>query len=291
MENWATYKKEEIEGIWYVLEDDEIKHETETEEKADEFIKSKILEMGKNKNPELDKEKKVANNLENLLFNLEDRDEKRGKILNGVEDLKPEGKRMNFSTVQADAESEAKEVLQSVVKFYLDQDLINEEEYITAKQRVDELTLSNILFSLKTAQYAIIKLLEEIDLGNTHPRIFESLAQLQNQMMNIVKHQTAYVVTMQEGYKQIKHDSETISSKALKGSSTKKLMETSTGVKARGTKELMNNLDATEVEFEDVKEDEDKMTDAKNRPDAPEYAKIKKVDRKEDKYEIDEEQF
>jgi len=239
--------------------------------------------MSTNKpNPELDKEKRVAENLESLLFTMEDREDKKNKILSGMEDLKPEGTKMNFATVRSESEKEANDILDSVTKFYLSEEMAADEEYIQAKKKIDVLTLTNIIFSLKTVQYSTVKLLEEIDLGNTNPRVFEAIAQLQNQMMNIVKHQAAYTVSLQENYKQLKRDSETISPKALKESGAG-------GIKSRGTKDLMNNLENIDS-TEDVPYTEMSLTDAKNRPEAPEYAKTKKEDESKP-FQVDENQF
>ena len=250
--------------------------------------------MPKNPNhDELEKEKQVANNLESLLFNMEDKDLKRNKILGAaLEDMKPDGAKMNFSTVRGESEKEARDILESVTKFYLSEEMVNDEEYIKSKKKIDELTLTNIIFSLKTIQYSIVKLLEEIDLGNTNPRVFEALAQLQNQMMNTVKHQVAYTVSLQENYKQLKRDSETVSPKQLKESGRNSLLESGiTGVKTRGTKDLMNNLENS-VDFVDIPSpQEDRLTDPKNRPDTPTYAKEKKEEDTDKPFSVDENQF
>jgi hypothetical protein len=59
---------------------------------------------------------------------------------------------------------------------------------------------------MKTAEHAIIKLLEEIDNGNTHPRTFEVLSSLQRSKMEIVKHLAQFMVIMEQNYKNLKDD-------------------------------------------------------------------------------------
>jgi hypothetical protein len=59
---------------------------------------------------------------------------------------------------------------------------------------------------MKTAEHAIIKLLEEIDGGNLHPRTFEVLASLQRSKMEIVKHLAQFMVIMENNYKSLKED-------------------------------------------------------------------------------------
>ncbi len=258
----------------------------------------------RNNNKDLDKEKKVAKNLEELLLNTEERDEKREELIKAgsdIPDLKPT-EHMNFSNIQEEANKEAKRVIQSVIEFYVEKDVIKEKAYIKDKQRVDELTLSSVLFQLKTAQYAIIKALEEIDLGNTHPRIFESLASLQNQMMNIVKHQASLTIALQESYKSINIDSQTISPKQLKEATEDGTLiltggldkegKKVTGVKTRGTRNLIKNMrNIEDTEYEEIEEDEPRLTDAKRRPETPEYAKEKKSSEDDNYFEIEDEQF
>jgi hypothetical protein len=66
------------------------------------------------------------------------------------------------------------------------------------------MNLSAMMFQLKSAQHAITKILEEIDLGNMHPRLFEVLAQLQSQIMQMPKDYQAYLEKMEQNYKKTK---------------------------------------------------------------------------------------
>jgi hypothetical protein len=194
----------------------------------------------------------------------------------------PSTRNMDFYAVKEEAENESKKLLKSVIDFYLDAKIIKKNEYIKYKKAVDEMSLSNIMFSLKTTQHAIIKLMEEIDMGNIHPRIFEVLGQLQNQMMTTIKHQAAYAITMENGYKQIKDDHDRIEyqkslDKNKDGDSEIKSIGEGESLKVRGTKGLMLSIKSKieEGKFEDVEiEGEDKqqiprLTDPHNRPANP----------------------
>lgn len=181
----------------------------------------------------------------------------------------PNAQPMDFHKKKDEAKAEARKTLNSLMKFYLGEKIIKKNEYTKYKKRVDEMSLSNMMFAIETSQHAIIKLLEEIDMGNTHPRNFEAIASLNSQMMNMVKHQQALFVTMEEGYKKIKHDQEEVDQedRTEDGDAEDVTSVLSGSFKTRGTKMLMKNLrkevgnDAPESDENDVR-----LTDAFHRP-------------------------
>ena len=215
----------------------------------------------------------------------------------------PSTRNMDFYEVKGGIENESKKILKSVIEFYLDAKIIKKNEYIRFKQKVDEMTLSNIMFTLTTCQHAIIKLMEEIDMGNLHPRIFEVLAQLQGQQMSIVKHQAAYMITLEEGYKKIKDDYDRVEMQkeidAERGRD-QTIDKLEGPVKSRGTKALMEGIqknlkesaDSDEDENEDYEEIKICLTDPNSRPENP-MTFGKTIDKLDDEnpLEIDEEMF
>ena len=94
---------------------------------------------------------------------------------------------MNFTDEKSTALSDAKALMDSIASFYIDAKLLDEASHVEFKKKIDAMNLSSMMFQLKSAQHAITKLLEEIDLGNMHPRLFEVLAQLQSQIMQMPK--------------------------------------------------------------------------------------------------------
>ena len=204
----------------------------------------------------------------------------------------PNTKSMDFYNVKDEIEGESKKLLKSVIDFYLDAKIIKKNDYLKYKKAVDEMTLSNIMFSLKTTQHAIIKLMEEIDMGNLHPRIFEVLAQLQNQMMVVVKHQAAYMITLEEGYKKIKDDHDRVEyQKSLdkdKGEPDEmKALGEGEPLKIRGTKGLMlsikGKIEDAKEETDEKKEEKPRLTDPHNRPSNP----IESTDDVENRFDDD----
>jgi hypothetical protein len=113
---------------------------------------------------------------------------------------------LDYHTVKDESDKTATGIVDSIAEFYLDKNIITEIPYVTQKNSVDKITVSNLLFQMKTAEHAIIKLLEEIDNGNTHPRTFEVLSSLQRSKMEIVKHLAQFMVIMEQNYKNLKED-------------------------------------------------------------------------------------
>ena len=113
---------------------------------------------------------------------------------------------LNYELVKTESDETATGIVDSIAEFYLDKSIISEIPYVRQKNAVDKITVSNLLFQMKTAEHAIIKLLEEIDNGNTHPRTFEVLSSLQRSKMEIVKHLAQFMVIMENNYKNLKED-------------------------------------------------------------------------------------
>jgi hypothetical protein len=131
------------------------------------------------------------------------------KIVNVAESILPERPtigHMNYLEVKEGIDIESERIVDSIAEFYLDRKIISEISYVREKTIVDKITVSNLLFQMKTAEHAIIKLLEEIDNGNTHPRTFEVLSSLQRAKMEIVKHMAQFMVIMENNYKNLKED-------------------------------------------------------------------------------------
>lgn len=171
---------------------------------------------------------------------------------------------MDFHKSRAQFEKDARKTIKAVIGFYCDQKIIKKDEYLQYKKRVDEATLAAIISCVDFTQWAIIKMLEEIDMGNMHPRNFEVLATLNNQLMAAVKSQAAFMVTLEEGYKKIQYDHNVIETQKqqqiiAKENPNPETMEPLDGpIKARGTKSLMQTIrqDIENVEnVEDVKEE------------------------------------
>lgn len=176
---------------------------------------------------------------------------------------------MDFGTAKSEVGTDARMLMTSIVDFYLKENLIEKSDYVTYKQKIDAMNLSSMMLQLRTAQHAITKLLEEIDLGNANPRMFEVLAQLQSQIMQMPKDYQQYMNKMEESYIRLRTEGER---KAYSGGLQMEYnpddkvsslgnnslpSSHSEGIKVRGTKGLMENLrDILGKEIEDITIDE-----------------------------------
>jgi ribosomal protein L22 len=158
--------------------------------------------MAKKQN--IDDLKKKARDLEEILLGTE-----KGTINLSEEDVLPKLKAinpLNYDQVKEKSDEKAFDIVESVILMYLPEDFIRSQDYIYQKMEVDKLTISNLLFQMKTAEHAIKKLLEEIDNGSTGARSFEVLSSLQKSKMEIIKHLASFMVTMENNYKNLKYD-------------------------------------------------------------------------------------
>jgi hypothetical protein len=114
----------------------------------------------------------------------------------------------NYADLKDKATNKAKKTISSLMRFYLDADIIEKDEYIQAKKKMDEMTMSSLIYQLQAGEKALTTLLETIDSGELAPRMFEVLATLQKSMLDIIKSQTMYLMAAEESTKRIARDIE-----------------------------------------------------------------------------------
>lgn len=153
---------------------------------------------------------------------------------------------LDVDGVKSEVQIEARSILESLSKFYNEMEDIAEDHYIKHKQKIDSLNISTMAFQIRTSQHAISKLIEEIDSGAMNPRLFEVLAQLQNQLMQMPKNFSTYMSQMEKNYKQLKDESDNIKKQEdIKFDESGNIIdspENFDALKVRGTKSLMENL-------------------------------------------------
>lgn len=169
---------------------------------------------------------------------------------------------VNYTDLKAGASKKAQKTITSLMKFYLDAEIIEKDEYIKAKKQMDEMTMSSLIYQLQAGERALTTLLETIDSGELAPRMFEVLATLQKSMLDIIKSQTMYLMAAEEGTKRIARDIEIYQQRQNQteiegagGDSGNKNIQ-------RGTKDLMAAIQAgihgaDEQDIEDVEPTEE----------------------------------
>lgn len=169
---------------------------------------------------------------------------------------------VNYTELKAGASKKAQKTITSLMKFYLDADIIEQDEYIKAKKQMDEMTMSSLIYQLQAGERALTTLLETIDSGELAPRMFEVLATLQKSMLDIIKSQTMYLMAAEEGTKRIARDIEIYQQRQNQSEIEGAGGDSSNKNIQRGTKDLMAAIQAgihgaAEEDIEDVEPTEE----------------------------------
>lgn len=148
----------------------------------------------------------------------------------------------DYVQMKSSASDKAKKTITALMKFYLDEDIIEKDEYVRARKRIDEMTLSSLMFQLETAEKALVTLLRTIDSGELAPRMFEVLGTLQKSMLDIIKSQTMYLVAAEESVKKLSRDVEVFTDRKNKKLNHDNKEKGQISNINRGTKSLMEEI-------------------------------------------------
>ena len=150
---------------------------------------------------------------------------------------------VNYDDMKGISDKQAKKTINSLMRFYLDADIIEKDEYLQAKKKMDEMTMGSLVYQLKAGERALTTLLETIEGGELAPRMFEVLATLQKSMLDIIKSQTMYLMATEESAKRIARDIE-LYKKRDRDDDLEQVGGKENGNIQRGTKDLMNQIQA-----------------------------------------------
>lgn len=166
---------------------------------------------------------------------------------------------LDFVEMNSEFERQAKSITDSMLKFYVDLGVIEKHEYIKQKQILDNSSIGNIFFQLKTIRMAIEKIAEEINQGNTHPRLFEVFGQLQDKLTSVVKTQANYMLFLEDTYKKMNQD---VESRDGDGEKKNKALPAGSGEYyiTAGTKNLIKEIGAIEISDENSGTDSRHLT-------------------------------
>jgi len=165
--------------------------------------------------------------------------------------------RIDQSDVKTRAVSQAKRLVDSVLKLYLSSDIISNNEYVRAKSVIEKTTLTTLIGQIEKLEHALDVMINNIDNGEMHPRMFEVYAGLQKTMLELLKHQTLHMHAMEESAKKIKHDLDIYNDTIIINSS--ETVDEDDSSLSMGNRNLMksiqNNIKDEESETE-IEEDE-----------------------------------
>lgn len=167
---------------------------------------------------------------------------------------KPAPKKSNYAEQRTGLYKKAKKTINSILDFYFNESIISEDDYIRQKAIQDEATLGDLMAQIEISNRAITTLMENIDMGDMAPRMFEVLSDAQKTFIELLKMRSMHLINMEENYKKLIQDREIYNQK----SNTEE--KTTGGITMRGSKKLMQQLqDAMkneEIDEADIAEDE-----------------------------------
>jgi hypothetical protein len=164
----------------------------------------------------------------------------------------------SYGQLKINSSNKAKKTITSLMKFYLAEDIIEKDEYIQAKKKIDEMTMGSLIYQLQAGERALTTLLEAIEDGEVAPRMFEVLATLQKSMLDIIKSQTMYLMAAEEGAKRISRDIDIYKKRddIREIESSTPSGRTSGDNVQRGTKDLMRMIQDSKLSDDEIEDAE-----------------------------------
>ena len=145
------------------------------------------------------------------------------------------------------AKAKAEKVMNSLLKLYMSDGFISKSEYIQAKVNLDSMTLGKIMNQMEVSEAAIQVLMDNIQMGDINPKLFDALGNLQRTFIDLVKTQTAYIENAELEYKKIAQEKEVSADDIIEKDSKNEI--SSNGLRSSNQRELMqmirNTVDAS----------------------------------------------
>ena len=115
---------------------------------------------------------------------------------------------IDFDEMSSGFKAKALEITDSLFKFYVDLGLITQHDYLKQKKDLDNMNIETMFFQHKTIKMAIERIMEEINQGAAHPRLFEVMSQLQDRLTTVTKTQANYMLFLEDTYKKMRSEVE-----------------------------------------------------------------------------------
>lgn len=135
------------------------------------------------------------------------------------------------------AKAKAEKVMNTLLKLYMSDGFISKSEYIQAKVNLDSMTLGKIMNQMEVSEAAIQVLMDNIQMGDVNPKLFDALGNLQRTFIDLVKTQTAYIENAELEYKKIAQEKEISSDDVIERESKNDISVG--GLKSSNQRELM----------------------------------------------------
>ena len=135
------------------------------------------------------------------------------------------------------AKGKAEKVMNTLLKLYMSDGFISKSEYVQAKVNLDSMTLGKIMNQMEVSEAAIQVLMDNIQMGDVNPKLFDALGNLQRTFIDLVKTQTAYIENAEIEYKKIAQEKEISPDDVIERESKNEI--SSGGLKSSNQRELM----------------------------------------------------
>ena len=137
----------------------------------------------------------------------------------------------------AKSKCKAEKVMNTLLKLYMTDGFISKSEYIQAKVNLDSMTLGKIMNQMEVSEAAIQVLMDNIQMGDVNPKLFDALGNLQRTFIDLVKTQTAYIENAELEYKKIAQEKEVSSDDVIEKDNKNEI--STGGLKSSNQRELM----------------------------------------------------
>ena len=141
------------------------------------------------------------------------------------------------NSVLMNAKRKAERVMNTLLKLYMSDGFISKSEYIQAKVNLDSMTLGKIMNQMEVSEAAIQVLMDNIQIGDINPKLFDALGNLQRTFIDLVKTQTAYIENAEMEYKKITQEKEILSDDVIEKDNRNEI--STGGLKSSNQRELM----------------------------------------------------
>jgi len=177
------------------------------------------------------------------------------------EELQQSTMGLDFTKLKEQCNDEARIMINNAIGFILPVEMVEGNNYLKNKLEVDVMSLSGMLYQLRANEAMQKAMMEEVDRGFMHPRMFEVFSGLSKTIAEINKQLLGTVEAIKLTYKDVKNDIKEQQTEAL-GTSQKDsngmITQGDGGVVSMGTKELINSVkqrtSSKEENIQDIEE-------------------------------------
>jgi hypothetical protein len=165
---------------------------------------------------------------------------------------------VNFLELKQLCDKEAEIMLKNAITFIIPKDMLENNEYIQDKLKVDIMSLSGMIYQMRTNEVMQKALIDQVNLGMVNARMFEVFSGMSKTIGDLNKQLIQTVEAIKETYKKFKDDVKEQRTEALgpqyNSSSGGMLTTGDGGVVTRGTKEMINNVKRLKTSQNDSEE-------------------------------------